>query len=59
VVEVLYQKAQQQAPVDPTLVAALDPAVKTLAALSATTGGFLAPVMSGKATDYCERETGK
>src|SRR5258708_14734111 len=30
VVEVVYQKAEQQAPVDPKLVAALDPGVNTL-----------------------------
>jgi putative transposase len=48
VVEVVYQKAEQQAPVDPKLVAALDPAVNTLAALTSNKPGFIPRLVNGK-----------
>ncbi len=48
VVEVVYQKAEQQAAVDPKLVAALDPGVNTLATLTSTKPGFIPRLVSGK-----------
>jgi putative transposase len=48
VVEVVYQKVEQQAAVDPKLVAALDPGVNTLAALTSNKPGFIPRLVSGK-----------
>ncbi len=48
VVEVVYQKAEQQAPVDPKLVAALAPGVNILAALTSNKPGFIPRLVSGK-----------
>jgi putative transposase len=48
VVEVVYQKAAQQADVDPTAVAAIDLGVNTLAALTSTTPGFQPLLINGR-----------
>ena len=48
VVEVVYQKAEQQAAVDPKLVASLDPGVNTLAAITSNKPGFVPRLVSGK-----------
>jgi len=48
VVEVVYQKGEQQAAVDPKLVAALDPGVNTLAAITSNKPGFVPRLISGK-----------
>src|SRR5437764_15337056 len=48
VVEVVYQKAEHQAAVDPKLVAALDLGVNTLAALTSNKPGFIPQLVSGK-----------
>jgi putative transposase len=48
VVEVVYRKAEQQAKVNPKLVAALDPGVNTLAAITSNKPGFLPRLVSGK-----------
>ncbi len=48
VVEVVYHKAEQQAKVNPELVAALDPGVNTLAAITSNKPGFLPRLVNGK-----------
>ena len=48
VVEVVYQKGEQQAAVDPKLVAALDLGVNTLAAMTSNKPGFVPRLISGK-----------
>jgi putative transposase len=48
VVEVVYQKAQEQASVDPKVIAALDLGVNTLAALTSTKQGFLPLLINGR-----------
>jgi len=48
VVEVVYQKAEQQAPVDPSLIAALDLGVNTLAAVTSTKQGFAPLLINGR-----------
>ncbi len=48
VVEVVYQKAQEQADVDPSLIAALDLGVNTLAAVTSTKQGFTPLLVNGR-----------
>jgi putative transposase len=48
VVEVVYQKTETQAAVDPTQVAALDLGVNTLAACTSTKPGFLPLLINGR-----------
>ena len=48
VVEVVYQKAEEQAAVDPTLCAALDLGVNTLAAVTSTRQGFVPLLVNGR-----------
>jgi len=48
VVEVVYQKEAQPAAVDPSLVAALDPGVNVLAAITSNKPGFVPRLVSGK-----------
>src|SRR6266566_2464552 len=48
VVEVVYQKGEHQAAVDPKLVAALDLGVNTLAAMTSNKPGFVPRLISGK-----------
>ena len=55
VVEVVYQKAEHQARVDPKLVAALDLGVNTLAALTSNKPGFIPRLMSGKPIKSCNQ----
>ncbi len=47
-VEVVYQKAEEQAAVDPSLIAALDLGVNTLAALTSTKQGFQPLLITGR-----------
>jgi putative transposase len=47
-VEVVYQKEVQPAAVDPSLVAALDPGVNVLAAITSNKPGFVPRLVSGK-----------
>lgn len=47
-VEVVYQKAEQQADVDPTAVAAIDLGVNTLAAVTSTKQGFQPLLINGR-----------
>ena len=47
-VEVVYQKAEEQTAVDPSLVAALDLGVNVLAAVTSTKSGFVPRLVSGK-----------
>ena len=48
VVEVVYHKAETQAPVDPKCIAALDLGVNTLAALTSTKAGFEPLLINGR-----------
>src|SRR6266702_389096 len=48
VVEVVYQKEAQPTDVDPSLVAALDPGVNVLAAITSNKPGFVPRLVSGK-----------
>jgi len=48
VVEVVYQKAEQQAQVDPLVVAALDLGVNQLAAITSTKAGFRPFLINGR-----------
>jgi len=47
-VEVVYQKAENQADVDPTAVAAIDLGVNTLAAITSTKPGFVPRLVNGR-----------
>jgi putative transposase len=47
-VEVVYEQQEEQAEVDHTLVAALDPGVNVLAALTSNKPGFVPRLVSGK-----------
>ena len=47
-VEVVYKRAQEQAAVDPSLIAALDLGVNTLAAVTSTKQGFQPLLMNGR-----------
>jgi putative transposase len=47
-VEVVYDQQEEQAEVDKGLVAALDPGVNVLAALTSTKPGFVPRLVSGK-----------
>lgn len=47
-IEVVYEKPEEQAEVDNKLVAALDPGVNVLAALTSNKPGFVARLVSGK-----------
>ena len=47
-VEVVYEQQEEQAEVDPQLVAALDPGVNVLAALTSNKPGFVTRLVSGK-----------
>ena len=47
-VEVVYQKAEQQADMDPTAVAAIDLGVNTLAAVTSTKQGFQPLLINGR-----------
>jgi putative transposase len=48
VVEVVYQKAEQQTTVDPTLIAAIDLGVNQLAAITSTKEGFVPQLVNGR-----------
>ncbi len=48
VVEVVYQKAPQRAPVDPKLIAAIDLGVDQLAAMTSTKPGFRPVLVNGR-----------
>ena len=48
VVEVVYQKAEEQRAVDPSHIAALDLGVNTLAAITSTKQGFLPLLVNGR-----------
>ena len=47
-IEVVYEQQEEQAEVDQELVAALDPGVTVLAALTSTKPGFVPRLVSGK-----------
>ncbi|HEX6482213.1 MAG TPA: transposase [Ktedonobacteraceae bacterium] len=47
-VEVVYQKAEEQAEVDPSLIAAIDLGVNTLAAVTSTKQGFQPLLINGR-----------
>src|SRR6516225_7132516 len=47
-IEVVYEQQEEQAEVDPQLVAALDPGVNVLAALTSNKPGFVPRLVSGK-----------
>jgi putative transposase len=47
-VEVIYQKAEEQAGVDPSLIAAIDLGVNTLAAVTSTKQGFQPLLINGR-----------
>ena len=47
-IEVVYEQQEEQAEVDPQLVAALDPGVTVLAALTSNKPGFVPRLVSGK-----------
>ncbi len=47
-VEVVYQKAEEQAVIDPSLIAALDLGVNTLAAVTSTKQGFVPLLVNGR-----------
>jgi len=47
-VEVVYQKAEEQAAVDPSLIAAIDLGVNTLAAVTSTKQGFQPLLINGR-----------
>ena len=48
IVEVVYQKAEEQAAVDPSLIAAIDLGVNTLAAVTSTKQGFQPLLINGR-----------
>jgi putative transposase len=48
IVEVVYHKAEQQAPVDPTQIAAIDLGVNVLAAITSNKPGFVPLLVNGR-----------
>src|SRR6266576_2191766 len=59
-VEVVYQKAEEQAAVDPSLIAAIDLGVNTLAAVTSTKQGFQLLLINGRPlkslNQHCNRQ---